>query len=88
MGSFIDESDRTIYIGCCVVDRSWLWIATEICGGKRDRNAFVFPTDHGAHPEFKTEWWYYTGNLDAADGRQFGYQLTFFRSALSPETRT
>lgn len=46
---------------------------------------FVFPADHGPHPEFKTEWWYYTGNLAAADGRRFGYQLTFFRIALAPE---
>lgn len=40
---------------------------------------FAFPRDHGQHPEHKIEWWYYTGNLDAADGRRFGYQLTFFR---------
>ena len=46
---------------------------------------FVFPADHGPHPEFKTEWWYYTGNLAAADGRRFGYQLTFFRIALTPQ---
>ncbi|MDO3377580.1 lipocalin-like domain-containing protein [Geoalkalibacter halelectricus] len=46
---------------------------------------FVFPDDHGPHPEFKTEWWYFTGNLSAADGRRFGYQLTFFRVALSPQ---
>ena len=46
---------------------------------------FVFPADHGPHPEFKTEWWYYTGNLAAEDGRRFGYQLTFFRIALTPE---
>jgi predicted secreted hydrolase len=45
---------------------------------------FSFPRDHGAHPEFATEWWYYTGNLEA-EGRQFGYQLTFFRSALAPK---
>ena len=43
---------------------------------------FVFPQDHGAHPDFQTEWWYYTGNLADAQGRQFGYQLTFFRRAL------
>ena len=43
---------------------------------------FVFPQDHGPHPEFQTEWWYYTGNLDSADGRHFGFQLTFFRRAL------
>jgi predicted secreted hydrolase len=45
---------------------------------------FVFPADHGSHPEFRTEWWYYTGNLKARDGRRFGFQLTFFRTALAP----
>lgn len=46
---------------------------------------FVFPDDHGPHPHFKTEWWYYTGNLFSKSDRRFGYQLTFFRSALTPE---
>ena len=45
---------------------------------------FDFPADHGPHPAYQTEWWYYTGNLTAADGRHFGYQLTFFRRALRP----
>ncbi|PYQ65533.1 MAG: carotenoid 1,2-hydratase [Acidobacteria bacterium] len=45
---------------------------------------FHFPADHGPHPEFRTEWWYYTGNLDTVEGRRFGFQLTFFRSALAP----
>jgi len=45
---------------------------------------FVFPTDHGPHPGFRTEWWYVTGNLANADGRRFGYQLTLFRIALAP----
>lgn len=44
-----------------------------------------FPKDHGAHPEYRTEWWYYTGNLSAADGTPFGFQLTFFRNALTPD---
>jgi predicted secreted hydrolase len=43
-----------------------------------------FPTDHGAHPDFQTEWWYYTGNLQTYQGRHFGFQLTFFRRALLP----
>lgn len=43
----------------------------------------TFPKDHAAHPTYRTEWWYYTGHLNAAGGAQFGYQLTFFRSALS-----
>ena len=44
---------------------------------------FTFPADHGPHDGFRTEWWYFTGNL-SADGRDFGYQLTFFRNALRP----
>lgn len=43
-----------------------------------------FPADFGPHPEFQTEWWYYTGNLETPDGRHFGYQLTFFRRSLQP----
>jgi predicted secreted hydrolase len=43
---------------------------------------FQFPRDHGAHPDYKTEWWYYVGHLKAASGESFGYQLTFFRVAL------
>jgi len=43
-----------------------------------------FPLDNGPHPDFQTEWWYYTGNLDTANGRHFGYQLTFFRRAIIP----
>jgi predicted secreted hydrolase len=46
---------------------------------------FEFPADYGSHPAFRTEWWYYTGNLFAADGRHFGFELTFFRYALAPE---
>jgi len=46
---------------------------------------FVFPRDHGAHPAYRTEWWYYTGNLVDNSGNQYGYQLTFFRSALTPD---
>ncbi len=45
---------------------------------------FVFPADHGPHPTFQTEWWYYTGNLTAENGHRFGFQLTFFRRALTP----
>src|SRR5262245_48547218 len=40
---------------------------------------FAFPRDHASHPDYKIEWWYYTGNVAAADGRRFGYQVTFFR---------
>jgi predicted secreted hydrolase len=38
-----------------------------------------FPADHYSHPDFKTEWWYYTGHLETASGKRYGYQVTFFR---------
>jgi predicted secreted hydrolase len=46
--------------------------------------AFAFPADHGSHPSYRTEWWYFTGNLATASGRHFGFELTFFRYALAP----
>jgi predicted secreted hydrolase len=45
---------------------------------------YRLPADHGPHLEYQTEWWYYTGNLTAATGRRFGFQLTFFRRGLAP----
>ena len=49
---------------------------------------FNFPEDLGAHPEFRIEWWYYTGNLADADGNRFGYQFTIFRRAIELEKPT
>lgn len=48
---------------------------------------FHFPADHGAHPDFRSEWWYLTGNLMADDGTQYGFQFTIFRFALAPQPR-
>jgi predicted secreted hydrolase len=48
---------------------------------------FAFPADHGPHPDFRTEWWYYTGNLETAAGRHVGFELTFFRTALAAPDR-
>lgn len=48
-----------------------------------------FPQDFGAHPDYQTEWWYYTGNVMTEEGRRFGYQFTVFRRAILPtETDT
>jgi len=44
-----------------------------------------FPGDHGPHPDFRSEWWYFTGNLEDTDGHPFGFQFTIFRFALSGE---
>ncbi|HKE45962.1 MAG TPA: lipocalin-like domain-containing protein [Steroidobacteraceae bacterium] len=48
---------------------------------------FVFPADHAAHPQFRHEWWYLTGHLDAASGQRFGFEVTFFRLALQPPSQ-
>lgn len=48
--------------------------------------SFTFPRDHGAHGEYRTEWWYFTGHLANAAGREFGFQLTLFRFELAPQT--
>jgi predicted secreted hydrolase len=75
--------------------RATLSIAEALGGGPADGfaralvpRALAFPADHGPHPAFRTEWWYWTGNLRAPAGdggvRRFGFQLTFFRTALAP----
>ena len=46
---------------------------------------YKFPRDHGAHADFKTEWWYFTGQLRSTDGREFGYELTWFREGVLPK---
>jgi len=50
---------------------------------------FSFPQDHFSHPEFKTEWWYYSGHLQTLDRekKSYGYQLTFFRTGLRREKK-
>ncbi|HET6367376.1 MAG TPA: carotenoid 1,2-hydratase, partial [Pseudomonadales bacterium] len=69
-----------------------LSVAEALSGGRLEGfaraevpRAFVFPRDHGPHPEFRAEWWYWTGNLRSAGGRHLGFQLTFFRRALTPD---
>jgi predicted secreted hydrolase len=47
-------------------------------------NAFAFPKDHGSHPEFKVEWWYFTGHLWGPKNERYGFQFTFFRRAGTP----
>lgn len=52
--------------------------------GQRSWN---FPRDHGAHPEYRTEWWYFTGNLVNNKSGRYGYQLTFFRQGIQKELK-
>ena len=69
--------------------------AQDVFGDLRDRGlgyaqvvpgkTLEFPRDHGAHPDFRIEWWYLTANLVDREGRRWGLQWTLFRQALSPE---
>jgi len=69
-----------------VVAGCWLLLAGGAAAGEwaiaEGTRTWSFPRDHGAHPECRTEWWYFTGIVAGADGRRFGYQLTFFRQGI------
>lgn len=67
---------------------------TDVLGSDKELSGFAraiepavirLPKDHGPHPRFRSEWWYFSGNLADEQGAEFGFQLTFFRYALSPE---
>lgn len=63
----------------------WCAIATAAFGDVRypqirSGTRLAFPRDHGAHPDFRTEWWYITGQVQDPRGREFGIQITFFRN--------
>ncbi|MBV9885684.1 MAG: carotenoid 1,2-hydratase [Acidobacteria bacterium] len=47
---------------------------------------YEFPRDHFDHPDYQTEWWYYTGNVKSAEGHRFGFELTFFRQGVNRDT--
>ncbi|WP_224825730.1 lipocalin-like domain-containing protein [Cognatishimia sp. MH4019] len=76
----------------------WLWAtalsAQGFAGLGTDAEGFAipqqgteltFPNDHGAHPDYRIEWWYLTAVLEGEDGLDYGVQWTLFRSALQPE---
>lgn len=81
-------------IAACAVVAIFGWMTSRAAGSPAARGftaasapyAFAFPRDHGAHPLYRSEWWYYTGHLRAKDGRRFGYELTVFRAGLAPGT--
>jgi predicted secreted hydrolase len=63
-------------LGLCMMAADWKKAAP----GWR----YEFPRDHHAHHDFKTEWWYFTGNVFDSEGHRFGYELTFFRQGIRP----
>ena len=52
-----------------------------------EQRSWNFPRDHGAHPDYRTEWWYFTGNLTDNKGDRYGYQLTFFRQGIQKKLK-
>ena len=84
---------RPAKTGCLVILVALISIPFMLFGQDFKRalpgRTFSFPQDHFSHPEFKTEWWYYSGHLQSQtqDKRSFGYQLTFFRTGLNRDTK-
>ncbi len=84
VGSFLG---RALILLLC-----WLVVSVLIKAGKAEADeafqrpapgrVWRFPADHGAHLQFKTEWWYFVGHLQSQEGEAYGHQLTFFRVAL------
>ncbi|MDP1989425.1 MAG: lipocalin-like domain-containing protein [Syntrophales bacterium] len=64
-----------LFFPACLLSNEWREVTTP--------RQWSFPRDHGSHPEYRTEWWYFTGNLNDNGGRRYGYQLTFFRYGLA-----
>ena len=69
--------------------RSWTALGALLCLAADWQVAepgwhYEFPRDHHFHQNFKTEWWYFTGNLTNSHGGRFGYELTFFRQGIRP----
>ncbi len=64
-----------VYVACSESDNAFRFASPE--------RTITLPADHAAHPEYQNEWWYYTGQLRARDGRRFGFQLTWFRVGLT-----
>jgi predicted secreted hydrolase len=77
--------------GCSVILLAALISISTLFGQEFKRalpgRTFSFPQDHFSHPEFKTEWWYYSGHLQSSKRKSYGYQLTFFRTGLKREAK-
>jgi predicted secreted hydrolase len=82
---------RLAMAGCFVIFLALISFTPTLFGQEFKRalpgRTFSFPQDHFSHPEFKTEWWYYSGHLHSQEKKSFGYQLTFFRTGLNREAK-
>jgi predicted secreted hydrolase len=76
-----------VLLGCLLLTAYCFLAEKRVWGDEGWREArpgyqFSFPRDHAAHPDYRIEWWYYTGNVETREGKRFGYQLTFFRTGV------
>jgi predicted secreted hydrolase len=81
-----NEHRRRLWTGLCFVILTVVLTCADAPwkAASPDRRV-VLPADHASHPDYKIEWWYYTGNVETTAGRRFGYQLTFFRVGVDPQ---
>jgi len=82
--------DRPILFLITLLAVTWFFVWAVPARGAEWRQAvgvreWSFPRDHGSHPDYRTEWWYFTGNLRDGHGDRYGYQLTFFRQGIRLE---
>lgn len=77
----------SVWIGTLAMAQGFAGLGTDAEGFAVPERytGLTFPEDHGAHPQFRIEWWYLTATLDGADGQDYGIQWTLFRSALAPQ---
>lgn len=80
----------TLFLPAAAMAQGFAGLGTEVEDFARPDPAYrlEFPKDHGAHPEYRIEWWYLTANLQGPDGTPYGLQWTLFRSALAPRDGT
>jgi predicted secreted hydrolase len=67
------------FVSTCLVAGAALLAAGPAWRDAERGRVLRFPADHASHPDYRIEWWYYTGHLASGEGRRFGYQVTFFR---------
>lgn len=84
LGGCGPQEEATVRAGLSVVETLGAGDTAGFARADRVR-PFIFPADHGAHPDFRNEWWYFTGTLEGG-GERFGFQLTFFRTAVAADT--
>lgn len=85
--SFIIVAMAALVLLCAAAAASPGGLCAEEWRQAASQRQWSFPRDHGSHGEYRTEWWYFTGNLRGNDGKRYGYQLTFFRYGLATKPK-